>query len=231
MLISDLIEQTVGQMDNTLEVKSFGAVVNDVQQVTFCCNKWLKLYGSLEVDGVGVSVNSYGGDGSVFLDINDPAQEINFNSVVTIQIPLFLDGNLTTVQWEWSKLSLDERAKLPFIWQVAPTPETINNTDTGIGKTSDLTMWFVHWSDWSKMNAERQSEAIRPLMALVSEFVKTIDRLTHIFEGYDSYSQKDFPKMGTETPQGIEKTFFGTTLSAIELKMSVRIFARYCEKC
>jgi len=231
MLISDLIEQTVGQMDNTLEVKSFGAVVDGVQEVTFCCNKWLKLYSSLEVDGVGVSVNSYGGTGSVFLDINDPAQTVNFNSVVTIEIPLFLDGNLTTVQWEWSKLSLDERAKLPFIWLVAPTPETINNTDTGIGKTSDLTAWFVHWSDWKKLNADRQSEAIRPLMALVSEFVKTIDRLTHIFEGYDSYSQKDFPKMGTETPQGVEKTFFGTTLSAIELKMSVRIFARYCEKC
>ena len=218
-------------MNNTLEVISFGAVVNNVQQVKFCCDKWLRLYDSVYVDGNLTSVSGYLEDGSVLLDSINPNQEINFNSVVTIQIPIFMDGNLTTVQWEWHKLSLDERAKLPFIWLVAPTPETVNNLDTGVGKTSDLTMWFVHWSDWGKLNADRQSEAVRPLMALKEEFIATVDRLTHIYEGYDGYSQKDFPKMGTETPQGVDKTLFGTTLSAIEMKMSVRIFARYCEKC
>lgn len=233
MLISEIIEtRVINQLDTSLEVLEFGNVVNDTQEVRFCNDKWVKLFGLVYVDGVGVPVNSYNSEnGTIILDVTAPNQIVSFASVVTLDRPKFFNGTLSNTRLEWDKFSLDEREKLPFIWLVSPTTERVNNKDTGISRESDLTLWFVHWSDWSKLNIDRQSEAVAPLMALKDEFVKTIERLTHIFEGYDNYSQKDFPKFGTETPSGTDRTLFNTTLSAIEVILSVKIFARYCEKC
>lgn len=230
-LISDIVENVIiANLDNTLAVKEVFPVINDRQKVLFCNKKWMQLFDGVFNDGTPVVILEYDGPYVIF-EVSEEAQEFTLLSTVTIPKPIFFNGTLSNTKLEWNKFSLDEKDKLPFIWLVSPTPEINNNKDTGIAKSSPMKLWFVHWSDWTKLNADRQDEAIRPLMALVKAFVDAIDKLTYIFEGYDNYTTTDFPKFGTQNVDGIENAIFDSTLSAVELDILVRIFANYCQNC
>lgn len=228
MLISNQIQNhVVANLDNLVKIVAVSTIVDDKQTVTFKCLKWMKLFNYVNSDGTSVLIDSYFNN-EVTFSIEVPEQEFTMESVVRIPLPLFLNGTLSNTKFEWNKFELDEKSKLPFIWLVSPTQEVVNRSMT---KRSQLRLWFVHWSDWLKLNADRQSEAIEPLMALVSEFVNTINRMNHIFESYDNYTLKDFPKFGTETPDGVNKVIFDSTLSAIEMNIDVNIFVNCCTKC
>lgn len=228
MLISNQIQNhVVARLDNSVKIIAVSAVVDDKQTVTFSCLKWMKLFAFVNNGSTPVLIDSYFNN-EVTFSIEEPSQEFFKASIVTIPRPIFLNGTLSNTKFEWNKFELDERNKLPFIWLVSPTQEVVNRHLT---KRSQLRLWFVHWSDWSKLNVDRQSEAIEPLMMLVKEFVNTIERQGNIFESYDNYTLKDFPKFGTETPNGIDKVIFDSTLSAIEMNIDVNIFVNCCTNC
>lgn len=224
MLISEQIEQyVIDRLDNTLEILAVSAVVAGQQTVTFRCLKWMKLYDTLN----GRTIVSYNGNLVTFTI--GAGQDFTMATEATLQNPLFLNGTLSNTKYEWDKFELNERAKLPFVWLVSPTRENFEEeTPT---KNSECQLWFVHWSDWNLLNVDRQDEAIKPLAALVREFIKTIERQPAIFESYDNYSTKDFPKFGTETATGVGKMLFNSTLSAIEMNINVNIFRNCCENC
>jgi hypothetical protein len=231
MLISDIIKQyIVDKLDNTLTILSVQAPANDLQTVTFCNIKWLRCYDFIMIGSQAYVVDSYNGN-TVRFEIAEGADPIGVDDIVTINRPLFLNGTLSNTKLEWNKYGDDERAKLPFIWLVSPTDVVTASPQNGRTKTAPVKLWFVHWSNWQKLNADRQDEAIRPLMALVDEFVDTIERQSHVFEDYDNFTARDFPKLGVETPNGVGKTLFDSTLSGIEFDSSLKIFHRYCEKC
>lgn len=230
-LISDIVENVIiAGLDNTLAVKEVFPVINDRQKVRFCNNKWIKLFSGVFNGEAPVSILEYEGNDVIF-EVSEEAQEFTLLSTVTIPKPIFFNGTLSNTKLEWAKFSNDERAKLPFIWLVSPTIETGNNRDTGIAKSSAMKLWFVHWSDWKKLNADRQDEAIRPLKTLEAAFIQSIDKHTAVFEGYDNFTSADYPKFGTTNPEGIDKVVFDSTLSAVELDITVRIFANYCQNC
>ena len=225
MLISEQIEQgIVAKMDNVLEIVSVGAVVAGLQAVSFRCIKWLKLYGV--VNG-NISVYSYD-DNEVIFIVDNPSKEITRQTIVTIQRPLSLNGTLSNTKFEWARFEIDEREKLPFIWLTSPTQEVVSELSPT--KTSNCTLWFVHWSDWSKLNRDRQDEAIEPLMNLVDSFINSVKSCSCV-DKYEKYTTKDFPKFGTETPNGIDKTIFDSTLSAIEMKIDLTIFVNCLNGC
>ena len=231
MLISDIIQQfIVDKLDNTLTILSVNAPANNLQTVTFCNIKWLKCYGFITIGNQSYIVESYNGN-IVRFEIPQGANAITVNDFPVISRPLFLNGTLSNTKLEWNQYSMDERDKLPFIWLVSPTDVITASPQNGRTKTANVKLWFVHWSDWKKLNRDRQDEAIRPLMSLVDEFNNTIERESNIFSEYDNVTTRDFPKLGVETPNGIGKTLFDSTLSGIEYDSSLKIFHRYCEKC
>ena len=231
MLIRDIIqEHIINDLDNRLTVLSVGGVTSGQQSVEFCNIKWIKLYGFVTVGSTQYQVVSITGR-TVLFAIPTGGAPFTLNSDVRINRPLLFDGTLSNTRVEWSEYDVNERDKLPFIWLVSPT-ETNTANDNGQGlKTAVLKLWFIHWSDWSLLNADRQNEAVRPLYALYYEFMKTINRNTHIFEGYDNVSDRDFPKLGVLGANGVEKTVFDSTLSAIEVDLNVRIFKSCCDFC
>lgn len=231
MLIRDIIQTNiVNKLDNRLYIESIDSINSGLQTITFCSVKWFKLYNYIYVDGYKVSATLISNN-RLSLILPTVLPPINYNTVITIQKPLLFDGTLSNTRVEWAKYSDSERDKLPFIWLVSPT-ETNTANDNGQGlSTAILKLWFIHWSDWTKLNADRQNEAVRPLYALYREFMNTINRNTHIFEGYDNVSDRDFPKLGVLGANGVEKTVFDSTLSAVEVDLNLRIFKRYCDFC
>ena len=231
MLISDIVKQyIIDKLDNTLTILSVSSVVDGLQAVTFCSLKWIKCYDFIMVGSNTYKVNAYNGNVVTFY-VDSVENAITVNDIPVINRPLFFNGTLSNTKLEWNQYSINERAKLPFIWLVSPTDVITASPQNGRTKTANCKLWFVHWSDWKKLNRDRQDEAIRPLMSIVDEFNNTIERQSAVFAGYDNVTLRDFPKLGVETPNGIGKTLFDSTLSGIEYDSSLKIFHRYCEKC
>ena len=239
MLVSEIIEQDIiNKMDNVLGALAFGEhdPETGLQDVDFCNIKWLKLYlDRLLINGNPHKVKAVNGTVVTILVGDEP---LIGDEVFTLPLPMFLNGTLSNTKWEWNKYVdpttkvNSERDKLPFIWLVSPTEERIDSYDLGSSTTVVAKLWFVHWSDWKKLNIDRQDEAIKPLIALQKEFIATMLRFSYIFDGRSlSYSTRDFPKFGTENENGIDKAMFDSTLSAVELDMNFKLLNRYCENC
>lgn len=238
-LISEQIQAfVIDKLDNSLKAVEVGIFddVNMQQSITFCDAKWLKLYlDRLLINGVPHKIVE------VISEVQFVVQtdvELTILEIYSIPKPLLLNGTLSNTKWEWNKYvdptskQNKEREKLPFIWLISPTEEKISDYGSGNTKTVVGKFWFVHWSDWKKLNVDRQDEAIKPLIALTNEFINTMLRNGHIFVGESlSYSRRDFPKFGTENETGIEKALFDSTLSAVEIDMNFQMFNRYCENC
>lgn len=230
MLIIDYIQIGIlDKMDTSVEVVEVGPVVNGAQIVKFKCLRWMKLFDKIFVDGNEVYILEFG-VAFVKLDIPNPAGAVRLDSIVKLKTPLLLNGTLSNTKEEWSRFELDERNKLPFVWLVSPTYTTKANKQTSLVK-ADVDLWFVHWSDWSKLNKDRQDEALRPLYVLLKEFNQAIEKNLTDFDGYDGLNIGDYPKFGKRDSNGIEKTLFDSTLSAIHVQMKLNVRAKKCINC
>ena len=225
MLISEQIERhVVQQLNPVVEIVEVFPPIGTTQRVRFCNPKWVKLYAKLENLEI---IQSVGED--IVFQLVHPFTPLKVGNKYTLQTPLFFNGTLSNTKFEWARFELKERNKLPFIWLESPTEES-DDPSSNI-KTSSMRLWFVHWSDWEKLNKDRQSDAIQPLMRLQDEFVHTMYRQPHIFNKVGALRRKDFPKFGTETANGVEKTIFDSTLSAVKIDVDVDIFKHNCGKC
>lgn len=229
-LQSDLANDVIQALDNNLVLIDVSAVVDSTQIVRVECSKWIKLFSTIIVNNLIYPVLTYNEDGTFTISLPVGFAVLNNLSQITIQRPIFLNGTFLNTKLEWANMSLQEKEKLPFIWLVSPTTTTGGDTDATID-SAEWNLWLVHWSDWKKLNADRQDEAIRPLAFLKDEFIATIKRMTEVFPSYENFTSKDYPKWGVENEKGIEKVMLDSTLSAIELNINVNFYRSYCEKC
>lgn len=217
VLASDIVETLIlPRLDNKLKATTING-----QQVTFKCLKWFKLYGFVIYNGQELKPTAISGNTLTF------NTETEFSDAFTLKLPLFLYGTLSNTKEEWNRFENDERKKLPFIWLVSPSSVRKSN-DSTIANDLDLLLWFVHWSDWSKLNNDRMSDAVKPLKSLVDAFVNVLDEHKGTFIEYSGVEMRDFPKFGTTSKDGIEKKLFDSTLSAIELSINVKVNAENC---
>jgi hypothetical protein len=217
VLASNIVEKMiVDKLDLKLTVKT----IND-QEVTFKCLKWFKLYGFVIYNNEQLTPTEIDGNTLTF------DTEYTFTNAFSLKKPLFLCGTLSNTKEEWNRFESNERKKLPFIWLVSPTRSSKQN-DRTTPIDLDLSLWFVHWSDWSKLNKDRQDEAIKPLLVLVNAFLEVIETDKNTFLSYSGLDSSDFPKFGTTNKDGIEKKLFDSTLSAIELTMNLKVNAENC---
>jgi len=235
-LIRDIVQDEIlSYLDTELKLQSIDDTTPTTQDLTFCCLRWLKLYNFIIVDGVNYEVSEYLNDNSVRINL-DGNSPLTLNSTVKIGTPLFFDGTLKILTLEWNNFSdgqsrIQLKRKLPFIWLVSPTSEDFQGEDTNIERLSTLQLWFVHWSDWTKLNQYRQTESVKPLFSLVDEFVSTIERRKEIFEELENYNTRDFPMWGQEDANGITQVIADSSLSAIEVGLTATILKRNCNNC
>lgn len=225
ILTKDIIkEQIIDRINNKVKIVAVGALVNGVQNITLCNIKWLGLYNRFES---GQEVSNISGESA------DVATTTAFSvgDVLELPIPLFFHGNPYTTIEEWHNFSTQEKVKLPFIWYVTPSNETHNNKRMTIKRTSDVKLFFVHWSDWNKLNNDRISESIQPLQNLVEEFMYAYNKNTAVFDDYDNYKTREFPKFGNTDNNGVTKVLMNSTLAGVELTTTLKILNLECKKC
>lgn len=238
-LISDIVQsEIIDRLDGVLKITEVGVYDfgTGTQPVKFCSTKWLDLYNSVIFFGDELEVS--GPDGSGFYTVQlaeagnfPPNGSITVNSLITLKNPLLFVGTLLNTRVEWARFSKDEKEKLPFIWLTKPTSETFRGKNPSVERTSNLILWFVHWSDWGKLNADREQEAVRPIFELVEAFTKAITGNTSAFLDFQEFSTEDFPKLATETPDGAENMIFNSTLSAVRVNISIDILVKNCNNC
>ena len=218
-MVVDKIKDIVNSLDVSLEVTAVSTLVDGEQTITFKCLKWIKLFKKLD----GKTIKSVTNNAVTLQGVETAYTML---SVFTLQRPTVLDGTLSNTKSEWDKYKGKESDKLPFIWLKSPTQETSNPSEL---ITANCELWFVHWSDWSKLNKDRQNEALRPLRSLFAEFKETIkrNRVPNV-KGYTNYSLYDHPKFGEMEKNGASALLFNSTLSAFELNISLQYFEKCC---
>lgn len=225
ILTKDIIkDHIIDRLNNKVKVVSAGALVNGVQTIKLCSIKWLGLYNEFLS---GEKVINISGES---VDV-ETSTAFNVGDILEIKIPLFFHGNPYTTIEEWHNFSTQEKVKLPFIWYVTPSNETHNEPKQSIKRTSDVKLFFVHWSNWQKLNNDRVSESIQPLQNLVEEFMHASRKNTAVFDGYDNYRTREFPKFGNTDSNGVTKVLMNSTLAGVELTTTLKILNLECKKC
>lgn len=229
VLTQSIVEdEIVAKLDNTMRVTDVGVWANDTQELTFCGLKWLKLYDEFLQ---GYLVIDYVDENTVIIQTEVPIVK---GEILTIQRPLFFHGTPYNTISEWHNFvdangQNREDAKLPFIWLKTPTRDEWYGFKSPMSRDSNLEVFFVHWSDWGKLNEDRVNKVIQPLMQLVAEFQNTINKNRTAFAPLeDKGMTKGYPKFGNETPNGIEKTIFESTLGAVKLEIDIKIKRGKC---
>ena len=218
-MVVDQIQNIVNSLDVSLEVTAVSELSETNEQtITFKNLRWIKLFKKLDGKTIKSITNKS-------VTLSGVSVAYTMLSVFTLQLPTVLNGTLSNTKSEWDKFKGKESEKLPFIWLKSPTQTTSNPTEL---ITANCELWFVHWSDWSKLNVDRQNESLRPLQALFNEFLETIrrKRVPNI-KGFTNYSANDYPKFGEMEKNGVSSLLFNSTLSAIELNISLQ----YLDKC
>ena len=229
LLASELIEQEIiPRIDSRIVPIEVSAVANGRQIVQFKCLKWIKLFDVVYNNGNEVNIISYLPENRVVFQVDLPALKFELSSIVTLKKPIFLTGTLSNTKYEWDRFELSEREKLPFIWLVSPT-----NRRKADSKSStysfNLDLWFVHWSNWEKLNADREDEAVKPLLILTEWFLKAIESNKSKFTGYKGLDLSEYPKFGKREKNGIESTLFNSTLSAVHCTVEISSYDDCCD--
>ncbi len=228
-LASEIVEDyIIPLVDARIKPIEVSAVANGRQIVQFKCLKWIKLFELVYNNGNEVNIISYLPENRVVFQVDLPALKFELTSVVTLKKPIFLVGTLSNTKQEWARFELDERKKLPFIWLVSPTNRRKIESKSNVF-TLSFDLWFVHWSDWSKLNADREDEAIKPLSIFADYFFRAIETNKSKFVSYKGLDISDYPKFGRKDKNGVETMLFDSTLSAIHGTVDVTMHDECCD--
>jgi hypothetical protein len=218
--IVDIVEQEiVNKMNNRLQVTGFANT-----NIQVCELKWARINKGL----IDADENPY-----IIESINEALDIITLtddylggNDYVELEMPLYVHGTPKVTNVEWSLLSNNEDAKVPFIWLVEPVNERPFGSQSSIERESELRVFFCDNRDgvnWTNNDIhELRSKA---LYRMVDEFMKAIDK-NPIFKPYTDYSLRNLTKLGTENAQGFEKNIIDSELTALELRLTLPIYKR-----
>jgi hypothetical protein len=223
--IVDIVEgQIVNKINNQLTVNSFVGGV-----ITVCDLKWARVNKTL----TDSASNDY-----LIQSIDDETKEITLTTAyigtigtVYLEIPLYVHGTPKTTNIEWTKLTNNELAKVPFIWLVEPVSERVFGNDSSVERESELRVLFCDNRDGAQWtNGDIHAERSKTLYEMIEAFVEAIQK-NPIFKRYTDFSTRNLTKLGTENAQGFEKNVIDAELTAIELRLTLPIYKVSNCKC
>lgn len=223
--IVDIVEdQIVNKMDNQLTVK-----LSANKNVQVCDLKWSRVNkGLLDSDDNGYLIES------INYELNQLTLTDDFEGVddfVYLERPLYVHGTPKTTNIEWTKLTNNELAKVPFIWLVEPVQERFMGDESSVERESEIRVLFCDNRDGSQWtNGDIHAERSKTLYKMIDSFVEAIQR-NPIFKRYTDFSTRNLTKLGTENAQGFEKNVIDAELTAIELRLTLPIYKVSNCKC
>jgi len=145
--------------------------------------------------------------------------------------PTFFVGTPTATNSEWTLFSSDERNKVPFIWMVEPTRESVLSENSTIERRSDLRIVFLDSSNFQQwLTMDTHDNRLQALYYMVDEFIRVIRSNSIFFSDEMTHEIVNFTKFGKETAQGFEKNIIDANLTGIDLKITVSVL-HGCSGC
>lgn len=169
--IVDIVEeQIVNRMNNQLTVK-----LSANKNVQVCDLKWSRVNkGLLDSDNNGYIIES------INYELNQLRLTDDFEGVddfVYLEPPLYVHGTPKTTNIEWTKLTNNELAKVPFIWLVEPVPEKFLGDDSSVERESEIRVLFCDNRDGSQWtNGDIHAERSKTLYKMIDSFIEAIQK-------------------------------------------------------
>jgi len=225
MFIDDYISHIISKMNQSLKVVQF----NGDDNVTFCDNKWIKLFNYILIDGEKVYIKSFEENGTVTFTVN-------VNGFTEFKLPsvVFFVGSQMQTSSEFLIYSNQYEEKVPFIW--LNFPAGINS----VQDASKLEEWFEQWnnirlffvadmdrSQW--MAKETIEERTKIIHTWSKEFVRAI-KYPYELEGNVQYFY--YPIFGKEEETGTVQDIIDGNLSAVSIDFTLNILEDLnCSSC
>lgn len=222
--IVDIVDhQIVRKMNNKLTVQS------SANKSIFVCDvKWARANkGLFDSDGKAYIIENVSAEGGI--ELTEDFEGVD--DFVLLERPLYVHGTPKVTNIEWSLLTNNELAKVPFIWLVEPVIEKPFGVESSVERESELRVLFCdsrNATQWTNHDIHFQRSEM--LYRMVDQFVKAIDK-NPVFKRYTDFSVRNLTKLGTENAQGFEKNIIDSDLTAIELRLTLPIYKTSKCKC
>ena len=228
--IDKIVEtEIVLKIDASIKVKTASALNGTLQTLTFCNQKYLRLFEVLvnKQTDIGYSIESNNGT-NVVININDPLEIVKKGDVLHIPIPFYHRGTPRALNSIWNDLSDDERNKLPAIWLLNPVDEAWKSYGD-IDRVADIMLFFMCEADFEKdLTKDLRKKNVLPMLALAKEVEKAIERNKKWFNPLNGYKTRDYSVFGTEDKNGMIKNIIDSNLSGLSMAMSLEILKENC---
>lgn len=228
--IDKIVEtEIVLKIDASIKVKTASALNGTLQTLTFCNQKYLRLFDILvnKQTDIGYAIQSNDGT-NVVINVNDPLEIVKKGDVLHIPIPFYHRGTPRALNSIWNDLSDDERNKLPAIWLLNPVDEAWKSYGD-IGRIADIMLFFMCEADFEKdLTKDLRKKNVLPMLALAKEVERAIERNKKWFNPLNGYKTRDYSVFGTEDKNGMIKNIIDSDLSGLSMAMSLEILKENC---
>jgi hypothetical protein len=223
--IDKIVEnEIIAKINTNIRVKTASAIVDGKQTLTFCNQKYLRLFDSVFFGDTEIEVFSNDGENVVILT-DTPIER---NSILNIAIPFYHRGTPRALNSEWSQISSDERDKLPAVWLLNPIDETFS-LKNDVERKAEITLFILCSADLSHdVTEDLRQKNVFPMLQLAKEVQKAIDSNVKFFNRLETYKTRDYSIFGSENTNGMIKQIIDSQLSGLSMSFSLEILKGNC---
>ena len=223
--IDKIVEnEIIAKIDTKIRVKTASAIVDGKQTLTFCNQKYLRLFESVFFGDTEIEVFSNDGENVVIVT----ETPIEVNSILNIAIPFYHRGTPRALNSEWSQISSDERDKLPAVWLLNPIDETFS-LKNDVERVAEITLFIMCSADLTHDVTEYlRQKNVFPMLQLAKEIQRSIDANKKYFNRLESYKTRDYSILGTDSANGTMKQIIDSQLSGLSMAFSLEILKGNC---
>lgn len=223
--IDKIVEnEIIGKIDTKIRVKTASAIVDGQQTLTFCNQKYLRLFDSVGFGDETIDIVSNDGQNVVITT----ATPIAVNSILNINLPFYHRGTPRALNSEWSQISNDERDKLPAVWLLNPIDETFS-LKNDVERTAEIMLFILCSADLRKdVTEDLREKNVFPMLQLAKEIQRAIDKNVQFFNRLESYKTRDYSIFGSENTNGMIKQIIDSNLSGLSMAFSLEILKGNC---
>lgn len=223
--IDKIVEnEIIAKINTAIKVKTASAIVDGEQTLTFCNQKFLRLFDTVSFGDTTFDIVSNDGLNVVISTLTP----IEIHSIMNISLPFYHRGTPRALNSEWSQISNDERDKLPGVWLLNPVDETFS-LKNDVERTAEIMLFIMCSADLSHdVTSDLREKNVFPMLQLAKEIERAIASNPKFFNRLESYKTRDYSIFGTENTNGMIKQIIDSELSALSMAFSLEILKENC---
>lgn len=228
--IDKIVEnEIIDKINTSIKVKTAGAVNNMAQTVTFCNQKYLRLFDVLVDKVLDIPYLVLSNDGyNVVIQITNDMEPIKKGAILDIPKPFYHRGTPRALNSEWSQISDDERDKLPGVWLLNPIDETFL-LKNDVERTAEIMLFIMCSANLEDdVTEDLREKNVFPMLQMAKEIERAIASNPKFFNRLETYKTRDYSVFGTENTNGMIKQIIDSKLSAVSMGFSLEILKGNC---